>query len=129
MLADEPWAWNASMLLSVLYGRCTSKTVHSNMDIDHEFLLSDLSLFASDVAKNIASIWWIEPRFGQIPIAGVSHRNPWFSGEVPRFIGPEYTGTANTRANRMVQVALRNSEQPIRWMMGVGERGDTRRTV
>ena len=129
MLADEPWAWNTSMLLSVLYGRCTFKTVHENTDVDHQFVLSDLSLFASDVAKDIAAIWWIEPRLGAVSIAGVSHRNPWFSGKLPRFVGPEYTGTADTPANRMVQVALSRSDQPFKWMIGVGERSPSCRNV
>lgn len=122
MLTDEPWSWNSSMLLNVLYGRCTAKIVHPNSDVEHQFLLSDLSMFASDVAKDIASFWWIEPVNGEVPIAGVSHRNPWFSGGIPSFPGLEYVGTVDTDIRRSVRVTVKPSSRVLKWMDGVGGR-------
>jgi hypothetical protein len=93
-LGQNPWRWNASLLLSVLYGRCIEANSCGHEEMSYRFAPGDVSLMANPLGNRIGAVWWLQPSNSDALAEGVAYRNPWRleQGSVPSFPGVQFSG-------------------------------------
>lgn len=96
-ICNQPWGCNPAMLLSILYGRCIQKDVGEDQQSVHLFSSTGPSLFSNETFQNTAAIWWLAPGRGNGQLySGFAHRNPWYAGQLPGFVGRTFDAESVT---------------------------------